>query len=149
MASLQGLVCCWFLLCYLALDMWGTLKIFGVCVKSLQLLCGQVDYWRNFPPCLTAEYYTWVEFYGDPMARKACSGIMWENAHKGQGDHYTLAWRGLRFCGVCVNSSIVDEGVAVKRKKKIPYKIEGQFIPIRLHQINSGSLILFLESKLL
>ena len=34
--------------------------------------------------------------------------------------------------GVCVNSSIVDEGVLVK---KVMYKVEGEFIPTRLHYI--------------
>ena len=38
---------------------------------------------------------------------------------------------GFEICGVCVNSSIVDEGAMVKRKT--PCKIEGRFIPIRLY----------------
>ena len=42
---------------------------------------------------------------------------------------------GLGFCGVYINSSIMDEEARVKY---VPYQIEGQIIPIQHHQIKFG-----------
>ena len=57
--------------------------------------------------------------------------IQWMSLHR----HPKFVARGLGVCVVYVLSFIVDEGARVGRS---PYKMEGQFIPARLHFTHFG-----------